>query len=193
MLWILWLFAKTILSLIVLIISYACFRHFKAMRLAKFYTEQGITKCRGFDTFFIGNAGFGQKFENLRKKHIEEGLKPTKPALSYILDQHDPSGARDSFDCVKHPVMLVNLGSTPMLFIQEPSIVKDIYGAKNALLDKSGKFEAIFKNFFGNSFVFSKGDNVWREKRKASSHAFYKDRLVHMIESLKEKIFDQQS
>ena len=80
-----------------------------------------------------------------------------------------------------------------MLFVQDPSIVRDMYGSKNALIDKTGKFEAVFKNLFGNSFVFSKGDNIWKEKRRASSHAFYKDRLVHMIEALKEKVFEQQN
>ena len=89
--------------------------------------------------------------------------------------------------------MMVNLGSTLMLFVQDPSVVRDMYGVKNSILDKTGRFEAIFKNFFGSSFVFSKGDNDWKEKRKASSHAFYKDRLVHMIEALKEKVFEQQN
>ena len=77
-----------------------------------------------------------------------------------------------------------------MLFVQDQSIVRDMYGVKNSLLDKTGKFEAVFKNLFGNSFIFSKGDNIWKEKRRASSHAFYKDRLVHMLEALKEKIFE---
>ena len=68
-----------------------------------------------------------------------------------------------------------------------------MYGVKNSLMDKTGKFEAVFKNLFGNSFVFSKGDNIWKEKRRASSHAFYKERLVHMLEALKDKVIDTQN
>ena len=40
----------------------------------------------------------------------------------------------------------------------------------------------LFKNFFGNSFLFSKTDARWREKRKGAAHAFYKDKLVVMLE-----------
>ena len=49
---------------------------------------------------------------------------------------------------------------------------------KNAQIEKTGQFIGIFKNFFGNSFLFSKGDEVWKMKRKALAHAFYKDKLV---------------
>ena len=63
---------------------------------------------------------------------------------------------------------------------------------KSALCDKTGKFEGLFLNLLGNSFLFSKGDEKWKAKRRASSHAFYKDRLVHMLESLKEKVFEAQ-
>ena len=46
---------------------------------------------------------------------------------------------------------------------------------------------------FGNSFFFSKGDDIWKKKRRASAHAFYKDRLVHMLDALKDKVFDAQN
>ena len=64
---------------------------------------------------------------------------------------------------------------------------------KNAICDKTGKFEGLFKNLFGNSFLFSKGDEKWKAKRRASAHAFYKERLVHMLDSLKEKVFEKQT
>ena len=38
------------------------------------------------------------------------------------------------------------------------------------------------------SFLLSKGDQVWKEKRKATAHAFYKERMIHMLECLKDKI-----
>ena len=56
---------------------------------------------------------------------------------------------------------------------------------KNAQIEKTGQFIGIFKNFFGNSFLFSKGDEVWKMKRKALAHAFYKDKLVVMLDNLK--------
>jgi hypothetical protein len=48
----------------------------------------------------------------------------------------------------------------------------------------------MFKELLGNSFLFGKGDDLWKAKRKACSHAFYKDRLTKMVGVLKHKIID---
>ena len=114
MFWLLWLLVKAILCLITLCIFYACFKHFNTMRQSQFYTEQGISKLRAFDTFFLGNAVLMAPLAKLVKKHTEENLKPTKPALSWLLDQHDLA---NSFDCDEHPVMQVNLGAMLVLFV----------------------------------------------------------------------------
>jgi len=37
----------------------------------------------------------------------------------------------------------------------------------------------------GHSFLTSKGDDLWKAKRKACAHAFYKDKLEAMLEVLK--------
>ena len=82
--------------------------------------------------------------------------------------------------------MLVNLFGRINLFVADPGVVQDMIVTKNAQIDKTGEFEAVFSNIFGRSFVFSKTDEHWKAKRKACAHAFYKDRLVHMLEVLKE-------
>lgn len=64
---------------------------------------------------------------------------------------------------------------------------------KNAQIDKTGSFEGIFKSFFGNSFIFSQSNELWKSKRKATAHAFYKDRLVHMLEVLKDQVLEAQT
>lgn len=72
--------------------------------------------------------------------------------------------------------------AAPELYISDPGIVQDMVVTKNAQIDKTGAFEGIFKNFFGNSFVFSKTDDRWKIKRKGVAHAFYKDKLVVLID-----------
>lgn len=64
---------------------------------------------------------------------------------------------------------------------------------KNAHFDKTGAFEGFFSNLLGKSFLFSKSDDIWKQKRQAASHAFYKDRLAHMLEVLKDKVLEAQS
>ena len=43
----------------------------------------------------------------------------------------------------------------------------------------------MFKNLLGSSILFGPSDEDWRQKRKAIAHAFYKDRLTHMLDVLK--------
>ena len=62
---------------------------------------------------------------------------------------------------------------------------------KNALIDKAGAGEAYLKNLFNKSIVFSKTDETWKSKRKASAHAFYKERLVNMLDVLKDIVLEK--
>ena len=63
-----------------------------------------------------------------------------------------------------------------------------MYTTKNAHIDKHGDHVQYFKNFFGDSFLFSKTDDVWKRKRKGLAHAFYKDKLIVHIEHLKHHV-----
>ena len=46
----------------------------------------------------------------------------------------------------------------------------------------------MFDDLVGKSFVHSKGDKQWETIRKASAHAFYKERLQKMMLVFKEKV-----
>ena len=61
---------------------------------------------------------------------------------------------------------------------------------KNAQSDKDGFTELQFSDLIGNSFIFSHNDERWKIKRKACAHAFYKERLVMMLEVLKDKVIE---
>ena len=89
----------------------------------------------------------------------------------------------DEYDCTDIPNTLLNLAGNITLFISDAEVIKDMLGAKNAQIDKTGLFEGMFRNFFGRSFVLGRTDELWRRKRKATAHAFYKDRLVHMLDT----------
>jgi len=53
------------------------------------------------------------------------------------------------------------------------------------MFDKNQVIDYNFKELIGESFLFSASTDVWRAKRKACSHAFYKDRLDNMMDCLK--------
>ena len=115
-----------------------------------------------------------------------------KQTLLWLMDQHDPSKAEGSYDAGKIPTVMMNLGGKLMLYVADPAIVQDMLVTKNAQIDKTGVFENFFKNLFGNSFLFSKSNDIWKKKRQATSHAFYKDRLEHMLTIVKEQVLKTQ-
>lgn len=99
----------------------------------------------------------------------------------------------DEYDCTDIPNTLLNLAGNITLFISDAEVIKDMLGAKNAQIDKTGLFDGMFRNFFGRSFVLGPTDELWRRKRKATAHAFYKDRLVHMLETERDIVLKIQA
>lgn len=79
----------------------------------------------------------------------------------------------------------MNFQSVPDIWVSDPEIAQDVFVGKNALTDKSIDSFLMFKDVIGNSFIFGLNDETWKKKRKAMSHAFYRDRLQHMLETLK--------
>lgn len=95
-------------------------------------------------------------------------------------------GAEKRFDGKEFPVIALNFQSVTHLWISDPEMVQDLYVGKNALLDKDAEGLVMFDDIIGESFVFAHNDEKWKAKRKACAHAFYKDRLVYMLETLNE-------
>ena len=190
-LWLIYASLKIFFLLALCLLAFLCYRHYKAQKLLRFYTEQGFVPMKGCDTFFLGNAE--KLIQWKRQCDIkDENDEPIKPSLQWLTDYHSGDGALHSHNCGDVPNFIMLFNSFPHLSIGDPAAIQDMCVTKNAHFDKTGKFERVFKNFFGNSFLFSKADDMWKAKRKAISHAFYKDRLNLMIEALKEQILSTQ-
>mmetsp|Transcript_11584 Transcript_11584/g.14620 ORF Transcript_11584/g.14620 Transcript_11584/m.14620 type:complete len:192 (+) Transcript_11584:168-743(+) len=95
-------------------------------------------------------------------------------------------GPEKRFDGKEFPVMALNFQTVPHLWVSDPEIAQDIFVGKNALLDKDSESLIMFEDIMGQSFAFAHNDDTWKAKRKASAHAFYKDRLRSMLETLKD-------
>ena len=70
--------------------------------------------------------------------------------------------------------------------ISDPGLVQELYTTYNQFTDKRGQARDVLAPLFGDSILFSINDGLWKTRRKALSHAFYKDRLSHMLEVLKD-------
>ena len=94
------------------------------------------------------------------------------------------------FSAAEYPLVVCNFQSVPQVWISDPEIAQDIFVSKNVHVDKTPDSFLMFEKIIGQSFIFSRNDDTWRAKRKACSHAFYKDRLEHMLETLKVKLIE---
>ena len=154
-------------------------KHFHAMGRLSFYSSQGITILPGADRFIIGNVPEVAKWAKAPKI----GDQPKKTLYGAILDEIDKE--EPNFDSVKHPIVFLNMFATPMLVVNDPQVVMDLFITKNKHFDKMSRTQLLFSDLMGNTFLFSPGDQVWKAKRKAVAHAFYKEKIVHMTEILK--------
>jgi len=80
---------------------------------------------------------------------------------------------------------MVNIAGSINLFIAEPEVVQDVILSKNAHLDKSDDLFASTRVLMGNPLFLSSNDDQWKAKRRACAHAFYKDRIEHMLDVLR--------
>ena len=78
------------------------------------------------------------------------------------------------------------------MLIQDPEVVQDLMVTKNHLVDKNGSFHAAVKNYFGDGLLFIQTNDKWKQKRNAIAHAFFKDKLIVMLEKLKDYALEAQ-
>jgi cytochrome P450 len=70
------------------------------------------------------------------------------------------------------------------IYVSDPEVVRDLMTTKNKLIDKDIFQYLLFYDTFGDSFLAQKTNASWHEKRKACSHAFYKERMQVMMHTL---------
>lgn len=74
------------------------------------------------------------------------------------------------------------------LHISDPKIVQDLYTVNNKYFDKHPIVREATIHLLGNSILFSDTDAEWRKRRTAFSPAFYKGKLVQMVEIAKQSM-----
>lgn len=95
---------------------------------------------------------------------------------------------RDSFDAATAPITILNLMGNIELYIMDPVMIQELFTSKNQFFDKNGVLKIYLESYFGNSFLFSIADKAWLAKRRSTAHAFYKDKIDHLLEILKTKL-----
>ena len=65
------------------------------------------------------------------------GDQPKKTLYGAILDEIDKS--KTNFDSVMHPIVFLNMSATPMLVVNDPKVVMDLFTTKNRNFDKMSR------------------------------------------------------
>ena len=73
----------------------------------------------------------------------------------------------------------------PSLHISDPKIVQDLYTTNNKYFDKHPIVRTATIRLLGNSILFSDTNAEWRKRRTAFSPAFYKGKLIKMVDIAK--------
>ena len=188
-----WFAFKSLGVLAILCFLTFYYSHVKRVKkIRDFYgTQKGVLLEPGFDAFPLGNIKGILATVEESKRAEREGLDPIVAHNAWVLDQLTDSKAERSHDYAKQSVIVHNWADT---FIQvcDPEIVQNMYATKNAQIDKSRIIEGFFQNLFGKSFIFAVTDDKWKQKRKGLGHAFYKDKLIVLLDSLKVYMHEAQ-
>jgi len=88
------------------------------------------------------------------------------------------------------PFIYLQLLFNRTIVVQDPDAVRDFATTKNMSFDKSPMLFEMIKEFLGNAFIFDQSTEEWKLKRKICSHGFYKDKLIAMTETMRQKSFE---
>ena len=97
--------------------------------------------------------------------------------------------------------VIINLysdGERPVLYgfftcgvglgIMDPSVVEAMYTTKNKYFSKHPLIKDLTLCLLGKSILFAETSSEWREARKTMSPAFYKGKLVSLVEIARESV-----
>lgn len=186
-----WLALKIGLALVVIYFSVLVGFHLRALHRLRFYERQrGVTLFPGCRRLIFGNDFDLMEYGKVCEKGEEVVCDPHQWMAHSLFPKvmGMPEGKR--FEANEYPIIACNFLTVPSIWVSDPDIVKDIFIGKNATLERHPIAQLIFQNGIGQSFLISKGDELWKKKRKACAHAFYKDRLQKMLEILNTKLTD---
>ena len=72
-----------------------------------------------------------------------------------------------------------------VLSLSDPSMLQEIFVEKNKFFDKSHLSHRLMKPLVGDGILFAPTNENWNIRRKTITAAFYKEKLLKMVEIIK--------
>ncbi|CDW80479.1 cytochrome p450 [Stylonychia lemnae] len=139
----------------------------------RFYEKQGVPFHSGFLPFL------GHYYELIK---FQKKNNPTlHPLIEYIQTYFDQ----------KPPVFSGIIFSQRLcLFVNRPEALRELFVSKNRFFDKHPSSGNILKKIAGDSIAFQKSNQIWAKKRKVISSSLYKQKLIVMLDIMKEIVLE---
>ena len=134
------------------------------------YEKQGVKATPSAKDFIVGDFPMFAKWAALGKS----GKKEIKHGFPYMMDEWFGNGGTFKPETTNGVIVTGMLGIC-QLWVFDPEIIQELFVSKNLQTDKNGVNDTVYKDLLGNSFLFGPGDKIWKAKRQACAHAFYKE------------------
>ncbi|CDW86900.1 cytochrome p450 [Stylonychia lemnae] len=157
------------LPLILLIAYFVWDRYIRVKLRINYYEKQGIQFPGGFVPFF----GSYPKLI----KFIEEHKPKQYPIIDFI--NHTQGSNPPTYTG-----MLIARQLCLIINRHEP--LQDLFITKNKYFDKHPNTGQLVGKTLGDSTLFQKSNELWAKKRKSISSSLYKQKLVQMVETMKD-------
>ena len=79
-------------------------------------------------------------------------------------------------------------GHEPAVWVLDVTVVQELYTTQNKYFNKHPIIRDLTLELTGRSILFADTDGMWRKRRTALGPAFYKGKLVQMIDLAKESM-----
>ena len=171
-------------ALLLIVFAMALYLHLRAQAQIRRLKAQGMQSLPDNERFFFGSVGMVAKYFNLIRTDDKERVYPQ--ISRWFADSIEKEERK--FNSKKHPMVITNHFAKVVTMVSDPEVMSDLYNKQNKKVEKVEESARMFGDLLGSSLLFGPSDEDWRRKRKACAHAFYKDRLQHMIEVLKKQV-----
>ncbi|CDW71064.1 cytochrome p450 [Stylonychia lemnae] len=155
--------------LILLIAYFVWDRYFRVKLRINFYEKQGIQFPAGFVPIF----GSYPKIMKFMEQHTTNKY-PIIDFINYAQGENPPIYTGMVF------------GKQMCIMINRHEPLQDLFISKNKFFDKNPFSANLLKQTLGDSHVFLKTNELWAKKRKVISASLYKQKLVQMVETMKD-------
>eukprot|EP00347_Sterkiella_histriomuscorum_P011859 403370835 len=166
--WYIFSWVKT-LVIVFLILDLVFIRTISIFYKKWYYERQGIPFC--LPVFPL--VGSSIRIKELMKDDENSTFGPFYPLIKECFGTRPP------------PITGVMLLMKPLLLINSPEYLQEIYISKNRQADKDPLGGIVTKPLLGDSIIVMQSNDLWKQKRHTLAAAFYKDKLIKMTQIIK--------